>query len=73
MGKEMKQVSTRLELASNLMTTYMRIKEWIADDEFDLIWEELDRKGATVFLHGRQTRVFAMPHELLGVPITEVR
>ncbi|KAF7789469.1 hypothetical protein EIP86_000415 [Pleurotus ostreatoroseus] len=46
---------------------------YIGDDMFDPIWAELDRRGATVFLHGAQTPSSTpYPHAFLGLPITEV-
>ncbi|KAI9063279.1 amidohydrolase 2 [Trametes sanguinea] len=47
--------------------------KYIGDDAFDPIWEELDKRGAVVFLHGAQTPSSTPnPHPLLGVPVTEV-
>ncbi|PCH41077.1 hypothetical protein WOLCODRAFT_71250, partial [Wolfiporia cocos MD-104 SS10] len=46
---------------------------YIGDDVYDPIWAELDRRGATVFLHGTQTASSTpWPHASLGIPITEV-
>ena len=47
--------------------------ESIADDRFDRVWEELDRRNAIVFLHGAQVPASSpIPHPALGIPITEV-
>lgn len=47
--------------------------KYIADDMYDPIWEELDRRHAVVLLHGAQTPSSTpYPHPLLGVPISEV-
>ncbi|OJT04153.1 2-amino-3-carboxymuconate-6-semialdehyde decarboxylase [Trametes pubescens] len=47
--------------------------KYIGDDAFDPIWEELDRRGAVVFLHGTQTASSTpYPHPFLGIPVTEV-
>ena len=48
---------------------------YIGDDKFDPLWEELDKRGETVFLHGTQVVVplLQFAHPFLGVPITEVR
>ena len=47
---------------------------YIGDDMFDPIWAALDRRGATVFLHGAQTPSSTPhPHAFLGLPVTEVR
>lgn len=47
---------------------------YIGDDKYDPVWEELDRRGAVVFLHGTQTPSSTpYPHPFLGLPITEVR
>ncbi|GBE79706.1 Decarboxylase yanB [Sparassis crispa] len=46
---------------------------YIGDDGYDLVWEELDRRKAVVFLHGAQTPSSTpFPHPFLGIPITEV-
>ncbi|KAI0940006.1 hypothetical protein AcV5_001228 [Taiwanofungus camphoratus] len=46
---------------------------YIGDDKYDPVWEELDRRGAVVFLHGTQTPSSTpYPHPFLGLPITEV-
>lgn len=45
---------------------------YLADDKFDPIWEELDKRNCVVFLHGTQTPSSnTYPHPFLGVPITE--
>ncbi|KAG1907112.1 uncharacterized protein F5891DRAFT_1161210 [Suillus fuscotomentosus] len=47
--------------------------KYVADDLYDPIWEELDRRHAVVFLHGAQTPSSTpYPHPWLGVPISEV-
>ncbi|KZT12487.1 amidohydrolase 2 [Laetiporus sulphureus 93-53] len=46
---------------------------YIGDDSYDAVWEELDRRGTVVFLHGTQTPSSTpYPHPFLGIPITEV-
>ncbi|KAH9951618.1 hypothetical protein B0H21DRAFT_183344 [Amylocystis lapponica] len=46
---------------------------YIGHDEYDPVWEELDKRGAVVFLHGAQTPSSTpYPHPFLGIPITEV-
>lgn len=46
--------------------------EYIADDAFDPIWDELNRRHAVVFLHGAQTPSSTpYPHPFLGLPISE--
>ncbi|KAJ6515814.1 hypothetical protein C8R45DRAFT_888937 [Mycena sanguinolenta] len=46
---------------------------YIGHARYDRIWAELDRRAATVFLHGAQTPSSTpQPHPFLGVPITEV-
>ncbi|KAG9317395.1 hypothetical protein JVU11DRAFT_1594 [Chiua virens] len=46
--------------------------KYIADDLFDPIWEELNRRHAVVFLHGAQTPSSTpYPHPFLGIPISE--
>ncbi|KAH9943473.1 uncharacterized protein BXZ73DRAFT_87792 [Epithele typhae] len=46
---------------------------YIADDQFDPVWEELHERSAVVFLHGAQTPSSTpYPHPCLGIPITEV-
>lgn len=50
-----------------------RVEEYIGDDIFDTVWEELNRRSAVVFLHGAQIPSSTpCPHPLLGIPITEV-
>jgi hypothetical protein len=41
----------------NLTSSYGEGDEarYVADDALDPIWEELDRRGAVVFIHGAQT------------------
>ncbi|KAH7914188.1 hypothetical protein BJ138DRAFT_1144318 [Hygrophoropsis aurantiaca] len=47
--------------------------KYIADNSYDLIWEELNRRHVVVFLHGAQTPSSTpFPHPMLGLPITEV-
>ncbi|KAF8450600.1 hypothetical protein L210DRAFT_2399185 [Boletus edulis BED1] len=47
--------------------------KYIADDLFDPIWDELNRRHAVVFLHGAQTPSSTpYPHPFLGLPISEV-
>lgn len=47
--------------------------KYVADDLFDPIWAELDRRRAVVFLHGTQTPSSTpYPHPFLGLPISEV-
>ncbi|KAF9652183.1 hypothetical protein BDM02DRAFT_3089607, partial [Thelephora ganbajun] len=46
---------------------------YLGDYMFDPIWEELNARGAAVFLHGAQTRPERPdPHDSLGVPVVEV-
>ncbi|KAF8897608.1 hypothetical protein BD779DRAFT_1608161 [Infundibulicybe gibba] len=46
---------------------------YIGDERYDIIWAELNRRGAVVFLHGAQTPSSTpYPHPCLGIPITEV-
>ncbi|KAF9226539.1 amidohydrolase 2 [Gyrodon lividus] len=46
---------------------------YIADDLYDPIWDELNRRHAVVFLHGAQTPSSTRyPHPFLGLPISEV-
>ncbi|TFY56305.1 hypothetical protein EVJ58_g7717 [Rhodofomes roseus] len=46
---------------------------YVGDDAFDPVWQELDRRGVAVHLHGTQTPSSTpWPHALLGIPITEV-
>ncbi|CCM03180.1 uncharacterized protein FIBRA_05302 [Fibroporia radiculosa] len=46
---------------------------YLGDDLYDPIWEELNRRGTVVFLHGTQTPSSnPYPHPFLGLPITEV-
>jgi len=49
------------------------IEAYIGDDQYDPIWEELNRRQTVVFLHGTQTPSSTpYPHPFLGLPITEV-
>ena len=51
----------------------MEFLEYIADDMFDPVWAELDKRGITVFLHGAQiTTTTPYPHPFLGIPIVDV-
>jgi 6-methylsalicylate decarboxylase len=46
---------------------------YVADDAFDPIWEELDRRGTLVFVHGDQTPSSTpYPSPLLPIPVAEV-
>ncbi|PPQ98534.1 hypothetical protein CVT24_004025 [Panaeolus cyanescens] len=46
---------------------------YVGDERYNPIWEELDRRGAVVFLHGSQIPPSTpSPNTLLGVPIVEV-
>ena len=46
---------------------------YIADDAFDPVWEELNKRSAVVFLHGAQIPSSTpYPHPFLGIPIMEV-
>ncbi|KIJ20234.1 aminocarboxymuconate-semialdehyde decarboxylase [Paxillus involutus ATCC 200175] len=46
---------------------------YIADDLYDPVWDELNRRHAVVFLHGAQTPSSTpYPHPFLGLPISEV-
>ncbi|OCH94140.1 amidohydrolase 2 [Obba rivulosa] len=46
---------------------------YIADDAYDTVWHEINRRGAVVFLHGAQVPSSTpYPHPFLGIPITEV-
>ncbi|KAI9574743.1 hypothetical protein HD554DRAFT_97050 [Boletus coccyginus] len=46
--------------------------KYIADNLFDPIWDELNRRHAVVFLHGAQTPSSTpYPHPFLGLPISE--
>ncbi|OJA18997.1 hypothetical protein AZE42_00331 [Rhizopogon vesiculosus] len=47
--------------------------KYVADDTYDPIWQELNRRRAVVFLHGAQTPSSTpYPHPWLGLPISEV-
>ncbi|KAI0268242.1 hypothetical protein BC834DRAFT_783894, partial [Gloeopeniophorella convolvens] len=47
--------------------------KYIGDDTFDPIWAALDARSAVVFIHGTQTpSTTPMPHQALGLPVTEV-
>jgi predicted TIM-barrel fold metal-dependent hydrolase len=46
---------------------------YVADDAFDPIWEELDRRAALVFIHGEQTPSSTRyPSALVPIPVGEV-
>ncbi|KAJ7228588.1 hypothetical protein GGX14DRAFT_613713 [Mycena pura] len=46
---------------------------YVGDDRYDPIWRQLNKRSATVFLHGAQTASSTpYPHPFLGIPITEV-
>jgi predicted TIM-barrel fold metal-dependent hydrolase len=59
----------------NLTSSYGKGDQarYVADDVFDPIWEELDRRGALVFLHGDQTPSSnRYPSRLVPIPVGEV-
>jgi predicted TIM-barrel fold metal-dependent hydrolase len=59
----------------NLTSSYGAGDEarYVADDAFDPIWEELDRRGSVVFLHGAQTPSSnRYPSPLIPIPVGEV-
>jgi predicted TIM-barrel fold metal-dependent hydrolase len=59
----------------NLTSSYGEGDEarYVADDAFDPIWEELDRRGAVVFIHGAQTPSSTRyPSPLIPIPVGEV-
>jgi predicted TIM-barrel fold metal-dependent hydrolase len=59
----------------NLTSSYGTGNEarYVADDAFDPIWEELDRRAAVVFLHGDQTPSSTRaPSALIPIPVGEV-
>jgi predicted TIM-barrel fold metal-dependent hydrolase len=46
---------------------------YVADDAFDPIWEELDRRAAVVFIHGAQTPSSTpYPSAFIPIPVSEV-
>jgi predicted TIM-barrel fold metal-dependent hydrolase len=46
---------------------------YVADDAFDPIWEELDRRAAVVFIHGAQTPSSTpYPSPVVPIPVAEV-
>jgi predicted TIM-barrel fold metal-dependent hydrolase len=59
----------------NLTSSYGTGNEarYVADDAFDPIWEELDRRAAVVFLHGEQTpNSNRYPSALIPISVGEV-
>jgi predicted TIM-barrel fold metal-dependent hydrolase len=59
----------------NLTSSYGTGDEalYVADDAFDPIWQELDRRGALVFIHGEQTPSSTRyPSRLIPIPVGEV-
>jgi predicted TIM-barrel fold metal-dependent hydrolase len=59
----------------NLTSSYGTGDEarYVADDAFDPIWEELDRRAAVVFIHGAQTPSSnRYPSALIPIPVGEV-
>ncbi|KAF5363283.1 hypothetical protein D9756_000448 [Leucocoprinus leucothites] len=46
---------------------------YVGDDKYGAIWAELNRREATVFLHGNQmSSSVPVPHQTLGLPVCEV-
>ncbi|KAH8830352.1 hypothetical protein DL96DRAFT_1707182 [Flagelloscypha sp. PMI_526] len=46
---------------------------YVGHDAFDVVWKELNRRHAVVFLHGSQVPSSTpWPHETLGIPVSEV-
>jgi predicted TIM-barrel fold metal-dependent hydrolase len=59
----------------NLTSSYGEGDEarYVADDAFDPVWEELDRRAAVVFIHGAQTPSSTRyPSPLIPIPVGEV-
>jgi predicted TIM-barrel fold metal-dependent hydrolase len=59
----------------NLTSSYGEGGEarYVADDAFDPVWEELDRRAALVFIHGAQTPSSTpYPSPLIPIPVGEV-
>jgi predicted TIM-barrel fold metal-dependent hydrolase len=59
----------------NLTSSYGEGDEarYVADDAFDPIWEELDRRAAVVFIHGAQTPSSTRyPSPFIPIPVGEV-
>jgi predicted TIM-barrel fold metal-dependent hydrolase len=59
----------------NLTSSYGKGDQarYVGDDVFDPVWEELDRRGAVVFIHGDQTPGSNRPpNRLVPIPVGEV-
>jgi predicted TIM-barrel fold metal-dependent hydrolase len=59
----------------NLTSSYGKGHEarYVGHDDFDPIWDELDRRGAVVFIHGDQTPGSNRPpSRLVPIPVGEV-
>jgi predicted TIM-barrel fold metal-dependent hydrolase len=59
----------------NLTSSYGKGDQarYVGDDVFDPLWEELDRRGAVVFIHGDQTPGSNRPpNRLVPIPVGEV-
>ena len=68
-------VRTRVNTFPYLLTLSPHpLPEYVGQDLYDPIWNELNKRSAVVFLHGSQTPSSTpYPHPFLGVPITEAR